>query len=97
MEDKNYLKIRNYILNILTEIYIFAIIIVFPLCVDSTGFFRILECKYRVFQIISVTYIVLSLIILIYFYIFNKIKVFKNLKFNKVQICVIAFWIINLI
>ena len=54
MEDKTYLKIRNYVLNILTEIYIFAIIIVFPLCVDSTGFFKILECKYRVFQIIYV-------------------------------------------
>ena len=81
----------------ITEIYIFAIIIIFPLCVDSTGFFRILECKYRTFQIISVSYIALSLIILIYYYIFNKIKIFEDKKLSIIQICVIAFWLINVI
>ena len=95
--EKDYLKIRNKILDILTEIYIFAIIIIFPLCVDSTGFFKILECKYRTFQIISVSYIALSLIILIYYYIFNKIEIFKDKKLSKVQVCVIAFWLINVI
>lgn len=43
-------KKRN-ILDKLTEIYIFTIIIIFPLIVDSTGFFKILECKYRPFNI----------------------------------------------
>ena len=95
--EKDYLKIRNKILDIITEIYIFAIIIIFPLCVDSTGFFRILECKYRTFQIISVSYIALSLIILIYYYIFNKIKIFEDKKLSIIQICVIAFWLINVI
>lgn len=97
MEEKDYFSIRKNVLNVLTEIYIFAIIIVFPLCVDSTGFFRILECKYRTFQIIAFTYLALSLIILIYFYIFHKIKLLKNLKLTKAQMCVIAFWLINLI
>lgn len=91
------LKKRNNLLDKLTEIYIFIIIVIFPLCVDSTGFFRILECKYRTFLIISVTYLALSLIILIYYYIFKKIKLIENMKLSKVQLAVIVFWNINLI
>ena len=96
-EKKDYLKLRNYLLDKFTEIYIFIIIIIFPLWVDSTGFFRILECKYRAYLIIAIMYIVLSLIILIYYYIFHKVKVFCNLKLSKVQYTVIAFWVINIV
>lgn len=93
----DYLKKRNNLLDKLTELYIFVIIIIFPLCVDSTGFFRILECKYRSYLIIAVTYIAISLIAIIYYYIFHKVKPFKNIKLSKVQYVVIAFWGINAI
>lgn len=79
----DYLKKRNNLLDKLTELYIFVIIVIFPLCVDSTGFFRILECKYRWYLIISVTYIAISLIAIIYYYIFHKVKPFKNIKLSK--------------
>ena len=46
----DYLKKRNNLLEKLTELYIFIIIVIFPLCVDSTGFFKILECKYKCYN-----------------------------------------------
>lgn len=97
MEEIDFFDKRKKVLDRLTEIYIFVIIVIFPLCVDSTGFFRILECKYRTFLIIGVTYLALSLIILIYYYIFHKIKIIKNIKLSKVQYVVLAFWGINAI
>ena len=57
----------NKILEVITEIFIVAIIIVFPLCVDSTGFFKILECKYRYFLIINAVYIASMIITIVYF------------------------------
>ena len=81
----DYLKKRNNLLDKLTELYIFVIIVIFPLCVDSTGFFRILECKYRSYLVIAVTYIAISLIAVIYYYIFHKVKPLKNIKLSKIQ------------
>ena len=93
----DYLKKRNNLLEKLTELYIFIIIVIFPLCVDSTGFFKILECKYKCYLIIAITYIAISLTAIIYYYIFHKIRPFKNIKLSKVQYVVIAFWGINII
>ncbi|MBP3597275.1 MAG: O-antigen ligase family protein [Clostridia bacterium] len=87
----------KYILEKLSEIFIAIMIIIFPLCVDSTGFFKILECKYKYFLGISVTYISLNIIILLYFLIFYKINYFKQIKFSKIQIAVMLFWVINVI
>ena len=63
----DYLKKRNNLLEKLTELYIFIIIVIFPLCVDSTGFFKILECKYKCYLIIAITYIAISLTAIIYY------------------------------
>lgn len=87
----------NNIMDKLSEIYIAIMLIIFPLCVDSTGFFKILECKYRYFLIIATTYLALSIIILAYYYIFHKFNYFKDKKLTKIQYAVIIFWIINCI
>lgn len=90
------LNVKN-IFSLLTEIYIIAMIIAFPLCVDSTGFFHILECKYRCFLIINALYISSILIALVYKGLFRKENYFKDFKINKIQIAAIAFLIVNII
>ena len=85
------------VLSTLTEIYIFVILVVFPLCVDSTGFFRILECKYRYYLIINAIYLISIIVTLLYYLLFKRTRFFKNLKVHKIQWCVIAFWIVNVI
>lgn len=69
----------------------------FPLLVDSTGFFKILECKYRYFILISSTYIVLIIIALFYYFIFKKQELKKYFKISKVQIAILIFLIINIL
>ena len=49
------IKEKN-ILSKITESYIIVMVMIFPLCVDSTGFFRILEAKYSYFLIINAIY-----------------------------------------
>ncbi len=53
-------------LSIITEIYIFFIVILFPLMVDSTGFFKILEYKWKIYSMASFTYIFIILVYILY-------------------------------
>ncbi len=78
----------------ITDIYIFIIIILFPLLVDKTGFFRILECKYRYFVSISTTYIIITTIIFIYNLIKKKEK---PKKLTIIQQLSLIFLLINII
>lgn len=94
---KNFYEKEKNLLDKITEIYIFTIIIIFPLCVDSTGFFKILECKYRIFLTIAVSYVAVNLVILIYYYIFHKIRYLKKIKLKKYQIPGVIFWCVNIL
>ncbi len=85
------------ILNILTEIYIAVLIILFPLWVDSTGFFKILETKYMAYLCINAVYISSIIITIIYNLLFKKINVLEGIKLNKIHWSIIIFWLINLI
>lgn len=96
-EIKNHEIKLEKLLDKITEVYIGIILLLFPLCVDSTGFFRILECKYRTFLIFAGTYLALNLIIIIYYYIFHKVKIWKKIRLSKIQYAVIIFWIINIV
>ena len=60
------LKKEKRILELISELYIFTIIILFPIMVDKTGFFHILECKWNYFVIISSSYISLNIIIILF-------------------------------
>lgn len=90
-------EMRNKEKNILskiTDIYIFFIIILFPLMVDQTGFFKILECKYRCFLILSVTYVVVCTIIGVYYLVRRGKKLFLK-KLTASQYFAILFLIVN--
>ena len=95
IDNKNSDKMQ-VLLNKITELYIATIIIIFPLCIDATGFFRILECKYRCFLWISVIYLAIIIIINLYYFIFYKINDIKN-KMTKVQYALIIFLAINIV
>lgn len=85
------------ILSKITEVYIILMLIIFPLYVDSTGFFRILEAKFSCFLTINVIYIAALIISVMYFYLFEKINIFKNIKLHRIQYAVIIFWIVNIV
>lgn len=85
------------ILSKITEIYIIVMVMIFPLCIDSTGFFRILEAKYSYFLIINVIYISAIIITILYYLLFKKTNIFKEIKFHKIQWAVVGFLIINII
>lgn len=92
-KNKNNKKISN-ILEKITDIYIFIIILLFPLMVDKTGFFKILECKYRCFVSISTIYFTITTIIFIIGILKKKITI---KKLTKIQYLAIVFLIINII
>lgn len=94
---KELLKREQTILEVIADIYIFALILIFPLIVDKTGFFHIFECKWYSFVTIASTYIGINIFVILYFFIFKKINFFKQNKFSSVQWLVIIFLIVNII
>ena len=84
------------ILETLTNIYIFLIVIIFPLIVDKTGFFKILECKWKSYVSISCIYIISIIIINIYYLFRYKIKLYKK-KLTPIEWSAIIFLIINIL
>lgn len=90
------IKEKNILAKI-TEVYIVVMIMLFPLLVDSTGFFRILEAKYSYFFIINTIYISVLFITILYYWFFKNTNIFKEIKLHKIQWAVIVFLIINII
>ena len=95
MNKDELMKIGNKILHIITEVFVAVMLIVFPLLVDSTGFFRILELKWYSHLTIVSTYIFAILSVLIYFFLVKKINLLKGKKFTKTKFFVMAFLVIN--
>ena len=94
---KELLKKEQTILEVIADIYIFALILVFPLMVDKTGFFHILECKWYSYVTIAGTYVGLNILIILYFLIFKKVNIFKSNKFSIIQWLAIGFLGVNVI
>ena len=94
---KDLLKKEKTILEVLADIYIFTIILIFPLIVDKTGFFHILECKWYSYVTIATTYIGINVLVILYFLIFKKANIFKNTKFTIIQWLAVGFLVINVI
>lgn len=88
-------KKEKTILEVITDIYIFIMILIFPLIVDKTGFFHILECKWYSYVTIATTYILINIIVILYFLIFKKVNIFKNTKLTIIQWLAIGFLGIN--
>ena len=94
---KELIKKEEIILELLSEIYIAVMILLFPLLVDKTGFFKILECKWHSYLIIGSVYLLAVIGVLLYFWIFKKVNYFKRVKFSIVQWLAIAFLGVNVI
>lgn len=94
---KDLIKKEEIILELLSEIYIAVMILLFPLLVDKTGFFKILECKWHSYLIIGSVYLLSVIGVLLYFWIFKKVNYFKRVKFSIVQWLAIAFLGVNVI
>ena len=90
------IKEKNILAKI-TEVYIIVMVMLFPLLVDSTGFFRILEAKYSYFLIINTIYISVLFITILYYWFFKNTNIFKEIRIHKIQWAVIVFLIINII
>ena len=90
------IKEKNILAKI-TEVYIVVMIMLFPLLVDSTGFFRILEAKYSYFLIINTIYISVLFVMILYYWLFRNTNIFKEIKLHKIQWAVIVFLVINII
>lgn len=80
----------------ITDIYIFVLTVLFPLMVDKTGFFKILEYKYTCFVSISTFYISAITLIYIYLVIKNR-KKFLEKKLSIVQKLAIIFLSLNIV
>ena len=94
---KKTLNDENKILSTISEIYIFIMIILYPLIVDNTGFFHILECKWYSYIIITISYLITTSVIILYYSIIKKTFILKEKKLSKIQWIAIVLLIINII
>ncbi len=94
---KELVKKESIILDLISEIYITIMIILFPLLVDETGFFHILECKWHSYLVIGSVYLISIIGVLLYFGILKKVNYLKKIKFSAVQWLAIAFLGINIV
>lgn len=85
------------ILEVISGVYIFILILIFPLMVDKTGFFHILEHKWYSYVTIASVYLITCLIVFLYFLIIKKVNYFKNYKFSLVQILAVSFLGLNIL
>ncbi len=92
---KNLLKKELTILEGIADVYLFTMILIFPLLVDKTGFFHILECKWYSYVTITGIYLLVNLFVILYFLLFKKVNCFKKKKFSVVQGLAVAFLVIN--
>ena len=94
---KKTIKEEEIILESISDVYIFVLLLIFPFVVDSTGYFRILECKWYSYIIIACTYLVTCIFTFLYFLIFKRINYLKKIKLTKIQWAAIALLGIHLL
>lgn len=85
------------ILEILSEIYIFVLIILFPLIVNKYGYFRILECKWYSYLIISGIYVVLNILVILYYMFIKKFNIFGKIKLKIIHWLCLIYLLVNII
>ena len=87
----------KWILEVLSECYLFFIIILFPLVIGPLGYKNILEVKYYTYIYATIIYISIIILTLLYYLIIKKINFFKYLKLKKYHYFIILFLLINII
>lgn len=94
---KEYINKEKKILEVISDIFIFTMLLIFPFIVDKTGFFNILECKWYSFVSIATTYVVINIMVILYYLFFKKVNIFKNKKFTIIQWLALSFLLVNTI
>ena len=85
------------ILEVLAEIYIFVVIILFPLIVNRYGYFRILECKWYSYLIISSLYVGVNILVILYYLVIKKFNIFGKIKLKIIHWLSLIYLLINII
>lgn len=89
-EEKN-------ILEVFAEIYIFTVIILFPLIINKYGYFKILECKWYSYLIISGLYVISNILVILYYMFVKKFNIFSKIKLKIIQWLSIWYLLVNVI
>ncbi len=71
------------LLNKITNMYLYFILVVFILLIDNTGYYNILKFKWNIYVYTSVIYILVILLIIVFKILNHSISI-KEFKFNKV-------------
>ncbi len=89
---------REYnILEKLSNIYIFFLLLIFPFLVDKTGFFRIFEVKWYSYVFVTSIYVILNIFIILYYLVFKKTNIFTKCKPKIIQWLALLFMLVNVI
>jgi hypothetical protein len=89
---------REYnILEKLSNIYIFFLLLIFPFLVDKTGFFRIFEVKWYSYVFVTSIYVILNIFIILYYLVFKKNNIFTKCKPKIIQWLALLFMLVNII
>ena len=88
---------EHKILETISSIYIFFLLLIFPFIVDKTGFFRIFEVKWYSFVFVTSIYVISNILIILYFLVFKKTNIFTKCKPIVIQWLALLFMLINMI
>lgn len=94
---QNLFKKEGVILEVISSVYIFVLLLIFPIMVDQTGFFKILEFKWHTYLVIGLVYIISIIGVYLYFLLFKKANYLKKIKLRKAHYFLFAFMIINIL
>ena len=88
---------KNKFLSKLTDIYVFFLIVIFPLIIDKTGYFNILNCKWKALVLGFIMYISIVIIYFFGYYFKRKINLLKQIKLNKIHKSIIILIIVYIL
>lgn len=88
---------EHNILEKISSIYIFFLLLIFPFIVDKTGFFRIFEVKWYSYIFVSSIYVILNFLVILYYLVFKKTNIFTKCKPTIIQWLALLFMLVNII
>jgi len=90
-------KYCKWILEVISSIYVFIILLIFPLVIGPRGYENVLEVKHYFYLYASIIYILSIIIVILYFLIVKRINYFKNIRLKKIHYLIILFLFINVL
>lgn len=85
---------QKLLLEKISDIFIFVYILIFPLLINSKGYFDILGFKWSAYVIITITYLLCNVSIFLYYLLRYRINFFKGIHISKtIKIIMILLFI----